>query len=167
MRPRLNDQDIADIAEFLSTWGGSSAPPVPDADQAVEIVTFDDASDPDFDPDSTDLTFTGVLNACGACHGPFGNTPTVAGYPKLGGQYPSYLEYSMQAYLAKRRDDLIMQQQLEVLTMDDDMIKRLAEFYGSEQEMRDHMERLGVPGAEVEGLLDRHYASDNRLLQIR
>ena len=35
---------------------------------------------------------------CAACHGADGNTPTMAIYPKLGGQNPEYLVSAIKAY---------------------------------------------------------------------
>jgi cytochrome c553 len=45
---------------------------------------------------------------CQACHGPIGNSENPA-FPKLAGQYPSYLLHAMRAYASGERVNLIMQ----------------------------------------------------------
>lgn len=37
-------------------------------------------------------------NNCAACHGANLNEPVVAAYPKIAGQYPDYLYYSLRSY---------------------------------------------------------------------
>jgi cytochrome c553 len=78
------------------------------------------------------LSFEDKLAACAACHGKDGNTPTIAEYPKLGGQYASYLENSLKSYRAGRRDNLIMSQQIQALQLSDEDIARLAAYYESQ-----------------------------------
>ncbi len=78
------------------------------------------------------LSFEAKLAACAACHGEDGNTPVLPQYPLLGGQYESYLVYSLQAYRAGRRVDAIMSPQIQVLDLTDKDIQRMAEFYADQ-----------------------------------
>jgi len=45
---------------------------------------------------------------CQACHGPTGNETLDQAYPRLAGQYVSYLEHSLKAYRSGERKNPIM-----------------------------------------------------------
>lgn len=65
---------------------------------------------------------------CAACHGEDGNgiDPT---YPKLAGQYESYLVHALKEYRAGRRQNAIMMPMAAALTDED--IADLAAYFGS------------------------------------
>lgn len=67
--------------------------------------------------------------ACVDCHGAEGNAPIDDTYPKLGGQYHSYLAHSLQAYRSGKREHALMSSQAKELT--DQQIADLAAYYGS------------------------------------
>jgi cytochrome c553 len=83
-------------------------------------------------PAAPGLTFEQKLATCAACHGQDGNKPTVAEYPKLGGQYKSYLAHALRSYKVGRRENLIMTQQMQALSLTEEDIERLAEYYESQ-----------------------------------
>lgn len=68
--------------------------------------------------------------ACGACHGPDGNS-TVPDFPKLSGQNEDYLNHTLQAYKTKARTNAIMNGQAATLTDQD--IANLAAYYASQK----------------------------------
>ena len=78
------------------------------------------------------LSFEQKLAACAACHGQDGNKPTVAEYPKLGGQYQSYLAHALRSYKIGRRQNLIMTPQIQALNLSEQEIERLAKYYESQ-----------------------------------
>ena len=67
--------------------------------------------------------------ACVDCHGADGNKPIDPTYPKLGGQYASYLEHALQAYRKGDRDNALMASQAKSLT--DQQIADLGAYFGS------------------------------------
>ena len=71
--------------------------------------------------------------SCVDCHGPDGNVPIDASYPKLGGQYADYIEHSLQAYRSGDRGGSpttdLMGGQAKGLT--DQQIADLAAYFGS------------------------------------
>jgi cytochrome c553 len=67
--------------------------------------------------------------ACVACHGEDGNSPNAA-YPRLAGQYASYLEHALQAYRSGARQNAIMKGFAEPLSDDD--IEDLAAYFASQ-----------------------------------
>ncbi|AKC85462.1 c-type cytochrome [Pseudoxanthomonas suwonensis] len=67
--------------------------------------------------------------SCIDCHGPDGNAPIDATYPKLGGQYPDYLAHALQEYRKGDRQHALMTPQATDLT--DQQIADLAAFFGS------------------------------------
>jgi len=68
--------------------------------------------------------------ACVACHGEDGNSPNAA-YPRLAGQYASYLEHALQAYRSGARENAIMKGFAEPLSDED--IEDLAAFFASQE----------------------------------
>ena len=70
--------------------------------------------------------------SCVDCHGPDGNAPIDASYPKLGGQYADYLAHSLQAYRGGTRAGAtadVMAAQAKNLS--DQQIADLAAYYAS------------------------------------
>ena len=67
--------------------------------------------------------------SCIDCHGPDGNTPIDATYPKLGGQYGDYLAHALQAYRSGDRQHPLMTPQAAQLSDQD--IADLAAYFGS------------------------------------
>ena len=67
--------------------------------------------------------------ACVDCHGADGNKPIDPTYPKLGGQYASYLEHALQAYRKGDRENALMAGQAKALT--DQQIADLGAYFGA------------------------------------
>lgn len=67
--------------------------------------------------------------SCIDCHGPDGNVPIDASYPKLGGQYASYLAHALQGYRDGTRENALMGSQARGLT--DQQIADLAVYFQS------------------------------------
>ena len=67
--------------------------------------------------------------SCVDCHGPDGNAPIDASYPKLGGQYPDYLAHALQEYRSGARQHALMTPQASSLS--DQEIADLAAYFGS------------------------------------
>lgn len=70
-----------------------------------------------------------VKQVCQACHGIDGNSQ-VADYPKLGGQYPDYLEKALRDYKSGARKNPIMAGFAATLTAKD--IEDVAAYYASQ-----------------------------------
>lgn len=66
---------------------------------------------------------------CVDCHGVDGNKPIDPAYPKLGGQYASYIEHALQAYRKGDRDNVLMASQAKTLT--DQQIADLGAYFAS------------------------------------
>lgn len=67
--------------------------------------------------------------SCLDCHGADGNKPIDPTYPKLGGQYASYLEHALQAYRKGDREHALMGSQAKGL--DDQQIADLGAYFAS------------------------------------
>ena len=67
--------------------------------------------------------------SCIDCHGPDGNAPIDASYPKLGGQYADYIAHALQQYRKGERQHSLMTPQATGLGDQD--IADLAAFFGS------------------------------------
>ena len=67
--------------------------------------------------------------SCIDCHGPDGNAPIDASYPKLGGQYADYLAHALQQYRKGEREHALMSPQASGLGDQD--IADLAAYFGS------------------------------------
>ena len=67
--------------------------------------------------------------SCIDCHGPDGNAPIDASYPKLGGQYADYLAHALQQYRTGERQHALMTPQATGLGDQD--IADLAAFFAS------------------------------------
>lgn len=68
--------------------------------------------------------------ACAGCHGEDGNAPTPQ-FPRLAGQYDSYLEQAMLDYKSGDRKNAIMKGLVEGLSKQD--IKDLAAWFASQK----------------------------------
>lgn len=69
--------------------------------------------------------------SCVDCHGADGNAPIDASYPKLGGQYASYLAHSLQMYRNGTREHALMASQARGLT--DQQIADLSVYFGTRE----------------------------------
>jgi len=67
--------------------------------------------------------------SCVDCHGPDGNAPIDATYPKLGGQYADYLAHALQEYRKGDRQHALMTPQAASLSDQD--IADLAAYFGA------------------------------------
>ncbi|MBO9717543.1 MAG: cytochrome c [Pseudoxanthomonas sp.] len=67
--------------------------------------------------------------ACVDCHGPDGNAPIDATYPKLGGQYADYIAHALVQYRKGERQHALMTPQAASLSDQD--IADLAAFFAS------------------------------------
>ena len=67
---------------------------------------------------------------CVDCHGADGNKPIDPTYPKLGGQYASYIEHALQAYRKCDRENALMASQAKNLT--DQQIADLGAYFGAQ-----------------------------------
>lgn len=68
--------------------------------------------------------------SCAACHGPEGNTSS-SQYPKLAGQYESYLLRALRDYKSGARENPVMAGQVSGLSEQD--LEDLAAFYASQE----------------------------------
>ena len=74
--------------------------------------------------------------SCIDCHGNEGNAPIDDTYPKLGGQYASYIAHSLQQYRAGGRQHALMTPQATALSDQD--IADLSAYFGSRpRQLRD------------------------------
>src|ERR1043166_2260527 len=106
----LSDQDIADIAAYLTRA------PAHNGDQPGR------GQDSDFDK----------AQPCFACHGPHGDKPTPGlNAPVLAGQYHNYLEHALHEYKDGLRKNPVMGPQAKALSDDD--IKALAAYFESQK----------------------------------
>lgn len=64
---------------------------------------------------------------CAACHGPDGESPTAADFPRLAGQYYDYLLKAMRDYKSGARKNPIMAAQVAILGPQD--MADLAAYY--------------------------------------
>ncbi|UTW44282.1 c-type cytochrome [bacterium SCSIO 12696] len=72
---------------------------------------------------------------CKACHGPQGNAPIVASYPKLGGQNKEYLISALKAYRAgQRKGGLAAAMTAQASQLSDAEIDQLAEYYSLQKQ---------------------------------
>lgn len=112
----LTDQDIADLAAYFSQSGHST--PAPEA-LAVQPS-----------PQVSELLTKG---ACTSCHGANFSKPIDAAYPKIAGQYPSYIDAALKAYKHGNRlvsrDNPIMGAQAKQFS--DKELAALADYIGS------------------------------------
>lgn len=74
--------------------------------------------------------------SCIDCHGPDGNVPIDATYPKLGGQYADYLAHALQDYRKGDRQHALMTQQAADLS-DQDIADLAAWFASRPSQLRD------------------------------
>jgi len=70
-----------------------------------------------------------VKEVCQACHGIDGNSPSPE-YPKLGGQYPDYIQKALRDYKSGARKNPIMTGFAGTLTQKD--IENVAAYYASQ-----------------------------------
>ncbi|GAB3384978.1 c-type cytochrome [Lysobacter fragariae] len=69
--------------------------------------------------------------SCVDCHGAEGNAPNAEDRPKIGGQYPDYIEHALVAYREGKRDNITMAGQAKDLN--DQQIADLAAYFSSRE----------------------------------
>ena len=106
----LSDQDMQDIAAFFAAMDGNSRPSQVNAEQ--KAAGQDKSA------------------ACASCHGANGDG-TVTSFPKLAGQYESYLVQALKDYRSGERDNAVMKGFAGNLHIDD--IEALAAWFASQQ----------------------------------
>lgn len=104
----LSDQDMADIAEYFATVEGVSRPGNVNSSKAAR---------------GKEKSVT-----CASCHGPDGNGDNVI-YPKLAGQYESFLVQALKDYRSGGRKNAIMSGFAAGLSITD--IEELSAWYAS------------------------------------
>ncbi|MBX2848116.1 MAG: cytochrome c4 [Acidiferrobacterales bacterium] len=105
----LSDQDMADIAAYFTSLGDNSRPSNVNqtlANKGKELSAI-----------------------CTACHGQTGDGENTL-YPKLAGQYESYLVQALKDYRSGERENVIMAGFSNTLTID--QIKALSAWYASQ-----------------------------------
>ena len=105
----LSDEDMQDIAAFFGAMGGNSRPSPADA----ELIALGKEK----------------AAPCAACHGVTGDGPAPT-FPKLAGQYASYLAHSLKEYRSGARANAIMNGQSQSLTIED--IEALSAYFASQ-----------------------------------
>ena len=70
-----------------------------------------------------------LAKTCAACHGADGNETIGGTFPRIAGQYQSYLEHSLREYRAGRRENAVMGAQATNLSDAD--ISALSAYYAS------------------------------------
>lgn len=108
----LSDADISDIAAFFAAMNGNSRPSL----ESASIIAKGKKLVED--------------NKCYTCHGQTGDGPD-ASFPKLAGQYKSYLINALKEYRSGERSNLIMAGQSKGLTIRD--IEALSAYFASQE----------------------------------
>ncbi len=106
----LSDENIADIAAFFSAMEGNSRPSHVNATMANNGK--------------------GKSAVCASCHGAIGDGDN-SSYPKLAGQYESYIEQALKDYRSGDRKNAIMSGFAGTLKIED--IRELAAWFASQQ----------------------------------
>ncbi len=106
----LTDQDMADIAAFFGAMEGNSRPSNVSQDKATRGKQ--------------------KSAACASCHAANGDAPTSA-FPKLAGQYESYIAQALKDYRSGNRNNAIMAGFVSGLSITD--IEDLAAWFASQQ----------------------------------
>jgi cytochrome c553 len=105
----MTDQDIEDIAAYVSRFRSMNA--------ALPVT-------------GNPSVGQGKSESCGACHGEDGNT-TDPNFPRLAGQYESYLIKALQDYKSGARKNPIMNGIAEGLSEED--MRDIAAYYASQK----------------------------------
>ncbi len=108
----MSDQDIADIAAYLSSLKGEGTEGMSDA-TAAEIQAGQQQS-----------------TTCAMCHGP-GGIAEAPQWPNLAGQHASYLEHALKQYKSGTRSDVLMGPM--VATLDEEALAAVAAYFASLQ----------------------------------
>ncbi|BCX88103.1 hypothetical protein MIN45_P0470 [Methylomarinovum tepidoasis] len=103
----LSEQDIADIAAYLTKLEGKEqeGPVTGDVDKGKQVAA-----------------------KCASCHGEDGNPPA-PNFPRLAGQYESYLVKAIQDYQTGKRANPVMQSMVQGLSEED--VKNVSAYYAS------------------------------------
>jgi len=104
----LSDRDMADIAAYLAQF---------ESKKQEGPVTGDVAKGKE------------VAAKCASCHGEDGNAPA-PNFPRLAGQYESYLVKAIQDYQSGKRNNPIMQSMVQGLSEED--VKNVSAYYASQ-----------------------------------
>ena len=106
----LSEKDMQDIAAFYGSMSGNSKPGLVNQKQAAEGKE--------------------KAAACAACHGSNGDGEQTT-FPKLAGQYKSYLIQALKDYRSGERDNAIMKGFAATLTIED--IEALSAWFASQE----------------------------------
>ena len=74
-----------------------------------------------------------ATEVCAACHGPDGNSPNPA-FPKIAGQYETYIERTLIGYKSGARKDPVMNGMAAALSKED--IENLAVYFASQRGLK-------------------------------
>jgi len=131
MMKAVEDLSDADLAA-LSAWYAEQPFPEPEIDPDVEVTK-----------ETVELVFRGdkkrLIQPCASCHGERGEGGDID-VPALAGQNARYFIDTMKAYKrGKRKNDIYSRMRIIALSLTDDEIEQLAEYYvriGREQQKR-------------------------------
>ena len=105
----LSDQDMLDIATYFNSFSGNSRPSA--VNKTLAAKGKEESA------------------VCAACHSATGDGDNTA-YPKLAGQYQSYLQQSLKDYRSGERENAIMAGFASALTID--QIEALSAWFASQ-----------------------------------
>ena len=107
----LSDQDMQDIAAYFAGIEGEAR---------ISAISA-----------SKIAAGKKLAGACAACHGNDGATTTTPDFPKLAGQYESYLAHALKEYRSGDRDNAIMAGFAKQMTIED--IEALSAWFASQE----------------------------------
>jgi len=107
----LSDQDMHDIGAYFASIKGQSRAHLVNKSKAAAGKK--------------------IAGACAACHGANGEAPIQADYPKLAGQYQSYLVEALKQYRSGDRENALMNGFAQNMSIKD--IEALAAWYASQK----------------------------------
>ncbi len=105
----LTEQDMADIAAYVAKF---------ESKRQEGPITGDPKAG------------KSLVDKCASCHGEDGNAPS-PNFPRLAGQYESYLVKAIQDYQTGARNNAIMQSMVKDLS--EEQIKNIAAYYASQK----------------------------------
>ncbi len=110
----LSDKDIQDIAAYLSSLAPTVPPNTPEQDKKLQALGATEAGT--------------KAKVCASCHGADGNSIDPQ-YPRLAGQYNTYLQQVLHEYKDGRRNNAIMKG-MDASLSDKD-IEQIADYFSS------------------------------------
>jgi cytochrome c553 len=106
----LSNEDLEDIAAYVSAFRAIN----------VKLPIHGDV-----------VAGKAKAQACAGCHGEDGNSPVGSGFPRLAGQYESYIVKTLQDYKAGKRKNPMMSGIAASLSAED--MENVAAYYASQQ----------------------------------